>query len=95
MIGASSPSLRVELVVNLLFVLDFLLCPLYNLLNVLVLNFHEPFLILFVEVSIYFLNFHHLLEDKVAVLGRFESCGLIRFITCFLRGISLRPHSSP
>lgn len=71
MIRASS-SLCVELVVNLLFLLDFLFSPLYDLFDVLVLDFHEPFLVLFVEISINFLNFHHLLEDKVAVLGRFE-----------------------
>jgi hypothetical protein len=84
MIRASSSSLCVELVVNLLFLLDFLFSPLYDLFDVLVLDFHEPFLVLFVEISINFLNFHHLLEDKVAVLGRFEPGRLVWLLTCFL-----------
>ena len=41
-------SIRVELVVNLLFLLDFLLSPLDDLLDILVFNFHLPLLVLFV-----------------------------------------------
>ena len=88
-------SFWVKLIVNLLFFLNFLLSPLYNLFDVLVLNFHLPFLVLFIKVSVNFLDFHHLLEDEIAVLGRFELSWLTWLITGLLGCISLRSHSSP
>lgn len=71
----------VNLAVNLFLFLDLLLCPLNYLFDVLILDLHQPFLILFLKVSVDLFDFHHLLENKVAVLGRLETSRLIRFVT--------------
>lgn len=71
----------VNLAVNLFFLLDLLLGPLNYLFDVLILDLHQPFLILFLKVSIDLFDFHHLLENEVAVLGRLETSRLIRFFT--------------
>jgi hypothetical protein len=56
-----------------LLLLDFLLSPLYYLLDVLILDLHQPLLVLFLQVSIDLLDLHHLLEYEVAVFGRLET----------------------
>lgn len=61
-------SLRIELIVDLFLLLNLLLRPLYNLFYVLILNLHLSLFILFFQIPVHFLDFHHLLEDEVAML---------------------------